>query len=153
MKKILLLIFIFTGIIGHAQNSTDEQSIKNVILQFFQSLEQKDTNLLKSTLDLDGQIWSMRKQDGLQKAAMRFFYDDKNRLHSLPSVKEEAISFDIKIHKNIASAWVPYKFIINGQFSHCGIDVFSLMKLDGSWKIVNLAYTVETEDCEDLNKN
>ncbi len=60
----------------------------------------------------------------------------------------------LNCYKGIAVAWVPYEFTVNGAFSHCGIDVFTLMKRDGNWQIVTAAYTVEKEDCDTLeNKN
>jgi hypothetical protein len=58
-------------------------------------------------------------------------------------------SIKIEIHKDIAMAWVPYDFYINNGFSHCGIDVFTLMKTEKGWKIALIAYTVEKSGCED----
>ena len=43
----------------------------------------------------------------------------------------------------IATVWMPYDFHRNGQFSHNGIDVFVLMKLEDGWKIVSAAWTAE----------
>ena len=45
----------------------------------------------------------------------------------------------------IAVVWAPYDFHVNGRFSHNGTDVFTLMKCDAGWSIINLAYTVEPE--------
>src|SRR3569833_4479380 len=44
----------------------------------------------------------------------------------------------------IAVVWAPYDFHLNGKFHHCGIDSFSLLKVDGSWKISGISYTSET---------
>ena len=47
---------------------------------------------------------------------------------------------------NIASVWTPYDFYINGEFSHCGVDLFYLVK-EEDWKIAHFGYTV-TETCK-----
>ena len=47
---------------------------------------------------------------------------------------------------NIASVLAPYDFYINGEFSHCGVDLFYLVK-EKDWKIAHFGYTV-TETCK-----
>ncbi len=54
----------------------------------------------------------------------------------------------VEVHQNIAMAWVPYDFHRNNIFSHCGIDVFTLMKTPKGWKIALIAYSVEKTGCE-----
>ncbi len=43
----------------------------------------------------------------------------------------------------IAVMWGAYEFLIDGKFSHCGIDSADLAKLEGSWKIANWMWAVE----------
>ena len=66
----------------------------------------------------------------------------------MSDVKEIAKDFDINIKDGIACAWVPYEFYIEGRFSHCGVDVFTLFEIDGEWMIVSAAYTVEKSNCD-----
>ena len=42
---------------------------------------------------------------------------------------------------NIASVWAPYDFFSNGRFSHCGVDLFYLVKENKEWKIAHFGYT------------
>jgi len=49
------------------------------------------------------------------------------------------------VHEGIAVVWTPYEFHVNGEFSHCGVDAFSLVRIDGQWKIAGIVYTVERE--------
>jgi hypothetical protein len=46
------------------------------------------------------------------------------------------------VEGRIAMVWLPYDFYINGAWSHCGIDVFTMVKQDTTWKIASLVYTV-----------
>jgi hypothetical protein len=44
--------------------------------------------------------------------------------------------------------WTPYRFIFNGKFSHCGVNSFTLVKLNGEWKINYVIDTRRKEKCE-----
>jgi len=46
--------------------------------------------------------------------------------------------------------WAPYEFWIDNATSHCGVDVFSFVKLDGTWRVANSMWTVEPGACTGL---
>jgi hypothetical protein len=49
--------------------------------------------------------------------------------------------------------WAPYDLWVNKKFSHCGVDVFTLIKTNQGWKIASLVYTVEPDACEKDRKS
>jgi hypothetical protein len=53
----------------------------------------------------------------------------------------------IRLHGPLASVWGEYEFLIDGEFSHCGVDALSLVKTDGQWRIANWMWTVERSGC------
>ena len=64
------------------------------------------------------------------------------------NVVYERITFnDIKIDGDLASVWAPYKFYLGDKFSHCGVDVFSLMKTASGWKIIYIVDTRRKDNC------
>ena len=80
--------------------------------------------------------------------------DDMKKLAAMNTVIEERpLSYEIKIHNDIAIAWVPYTLSLSGKFSHCGVDVFTLIKTGDGWKIVNASYSVEPDGCAALKEN
>ena len=48
---------------------------------------------------------------------------------------------EVRVAGALATVWTPYDFYIGSEFSHCGIDVATLMRGDGGWKIINLNWT------------
>jgi len=59
----------------------------------------------------------------------------------------------VLVHRDIAQFWAPYSFDIDGKRSHCGVDSFSLARVDGKWLVTNLTYTVEPpERCIELGE-
>jgi hypothetical protein len=41
----------------------------------------------------------------------------------------------------------PYQFYIGDKFSHCGVNSFQLVKLQGQWKI---QYLIDTQEKREL---
>ena len=56
----------------------------------------------------------------------------------------------VLVRGSIAVVWTPYELWADGKTSHCGIDVFDLMKEQGVWKIANAMWTVEPDACPAL---
>ena len=50
----------------------------------------------------------------------------------------------------LAVIWAPYEFQLNGKTTHCGIDVFNMVKADGAWKVASLTWTTEPDGCAEL---
>jgi hypothetical protein len=67
-------------------------------------------------------------------------------------IEERPLLIEIKIHNDIAIAWVPYTISVGGKFSHCGIDVFTFLNSKEGWKIVNTTYSIEPDGCAELKK-
>ena len=56
----------------------------------------------------------------------------------------------VHVRGSIAVVWTPYEFWVDGKTSHCGIDVFDMMKEKGVWRIANAMWTVEPDACPAL---
>lgn len=58
--------------------------------------------------------------------------------------------FNVKVHQsgNVASAWTPFAFYLDGKLSHCGINSFQLVKQKEQWKIRYLIDNAHQGDCE-----
>lgn len=153
MNKILLLLLLFTSVQCCAQQNeeTKKNEVQEKVNHFFKALETKDTVLYKTIVFTNGQIWTVRKQQDTLKNSVRSFADDMKKLAATNAVIEERpLSYEIKIHNDIAIAWVPYTLSLSGKFSHCGVDVFTLIKTSDGWKIVNASYSIEPDGCATL---
>jgi len=59
----------------------------------------------------------------------------------------------ILVRRDIAHFWAPYSFDVDGKRSHCGVDSFSLARIEGKWILTNNAWTVEPpENCAALGE-
>ena len=151
MKQILILLTSAFLISSICPAQTAEDSVKAVINQLFDGMRNIDVEKLKDVF-ADSAILqtTKRKADGtfyVQNDAVNKFIESisKSKKDSL----DERISFEsIKIDGPLASVWTPYKFYFAGKFSHCGVNSFQLVRINGNWKIQYLVDTRRRQGCE-----
>lgn len=155
MKSIFLLFSLLSGFGLAAQTTNnDQQAVLEKVNKFFEALEKRDTILYKSLVMPDAQVWTVRSRNDSLINTMRTCNEDVTRLAASKNlIEEKPLSAEIKIHKDIAVVWMPYTINIGGKFSHCGIDVFTLLRTPDGWKMVSLAYSIEPDGCAALRGN
>ena len=67
-------------------------------------------------------------------------------------MKEEMYDPKVETHGDWAMVWGRYVFYVNDKISHCGINQFNLVRIDGTWKITNGASTIDPGDCTEKEK-
>lgn len=77
---------------------------------------------------------------------------ERVRVHSVAEVLAQPSSVRItergygataRVQDRLAQVWMPYDIYIDGKWSHCGVDAFTLLKIAGAWRVASLFYTVE----------
>lgn len=148
---LILLLLAGLSLSVSAQTGSEAEVRKAVLASvqaFFDTMAAKDVGGAAETVVPNGRFYSIREVDG--KRVVRTF-TNQEYLDDLPKGKENYRErmWDpiVRIRGDIASVWTNYDFWIDGKMSHCGVDSFTLIKIDGIWKITGGAYTVE-RDCE-----
>jgi len=65
------------------------------------------------------------------------------------SLDEQFVVRDVIVDDNLVTVVTPYTFTYQGNFSHCGVDVFLIARQGEAWKIAGLADTRRPGGCED----
>ncbi len=149
MKAFLIsLTLVSLSVTATAQSSED--SVKMVINKMFAGMKNADSAMFMSTFAPDAILQTI----GMNKQRQTVVATDKLSEFAgfVAKLKkdsaDERITFDmIKIDGALAIAWTPYKFYHNGNFSHCGVNSFQLVKYNGEWKIQYLVDTRRRTNC------
>ncbi len=139
-------LLLFTPTLARADDRAD---VKAAVDQWLAALNANDADAFVASQLADGMTFRQAHEaDGVMKLTSRGNAEwadrvrtGKDRLH------EQYWQPKILVHGGIAVFWAPYSFDINGQRSHCGVDVFDLVKADGRWKVANAMWTVEPDGC------
>jgi len=151
MSKYLLVIALaFSAIIANGQTS-EETGIKEPINNLFEGMRKSDAALIKSAFSETAVLQTIKKnKEGkliVENENVADFLTAITKPHA--DVYDERIVFEtIKIDGPLASVWTPYKFYVGTTFSHCGVDSYQLVKIDGKWKIQYLIDTRRKDGCE-----
>ena len=151
MKQILILLTAGIFVSTYTTAQTAEDSAKAVVNQLFTAMRTVDPVMLKEAFADSAVLQTIRrKQDGT------FFVQNEkvdDFIKSISAAKkdslDERITFEtVKIDGPLASVWTPYKFYYAGKFSHCGVNSFQLVRINGRWKIQFLIDTRRRQGCE-----
>lgn len=148
LRFFILLTSLSIGINVFSQ--TAEDSVKNTVNTLFKGMKNADPELLKSAF-ADGAILQTIARDKEGKTVVRTD-QVSDFVASISKIKkdsaDERIVFEtIKIDGPLAIVWTPYNFYYNGQFSHCGVNSFQLVRLNGAWKIQYIIDTRRRAGC------
>ncbi|TCK69013.1 putative lumazine-binding protein [Winogradskyella wandonensis] len=150
-KQILTLITLMAFLVGSAQNS-EEADVKQTIIDFFDAFHKQDTVKLKSMAkgNITMQSISVTKE-GKTRLDENDYYAFIKNIAGIPKDKtfeEKLLDYKIQVDGKMANAWTPYEFWFNGNFSHCGVNSFQLVKEDNDWKIIYLVDTRRRQGCQ-----
>lgn len=115
-----------------------------VVRQLLDGWREADSAKAQATWAPDFRLFTLRN-DGEGK---RLDQDTRERLSkSMRALKPGG--WDIRLGQTvlqqdqtgIATLWAPYTFYLSGKKSHCGIETFTLYRLNEGWKIVQFADT------------
>ena len=145
MKKLLLLLFLCPLLAISQQKTSDEDQIKAVILKTFSAMKSVDSVALKSCFASNAMLHiSQVKPEGNVVREVPVTKFIQNVMTRKPGEMDERVLSwgPILIDQEIATAWVPYEFYLNGKFTHKGVDVFLLVKSGNEFKIQTLMYNM-----------
>jgi hypothetical protein len=127
-----------------SNNDAEKVAVLNVIKQTFKAMLTADTVLLKSCFAPGAIMHVVQNQKDSVVVRTSKVVDFVASIGKQQPGSLDERSFDeiIYIDRELASAWAPYTFHRNGQFSHKGIDSFQFVKLKDGWKIQYLIYNM-----------
>ena len=124
--------------------SSAEAEVLAAVQAWLDALETNDAGALKKLTHADGVAFSARYLPGQERIRVRTNRSDlESAGKPRPRYTERFWNPTVLVRADLAQFWAPYSFDIDGKRSHCGIDSFTLMRIDGRWVMTNASWTVE----------
>ena len=145
----LLMFLLSSYTYVHAQSTED--SVKNTVNLLFEGMKNADPSVLKKAFSDSAILQTIgRNKEGktiIRNEKVDAFAEAISK--SPKGALDERIQFEtIRIDGPLAIVWTPYKFYYDGKFSHCGVNSFQLVRVNGEWKIQYLIDTRRRENCD-----
>jgi hypothetical protein len=144
-SALALLLMVVPAQAGPRQ---DRGEVLAAVQSLFDAMAAHDQAALMAAVIPEGRITSHRVRDGQVSLRTTGWAEWAQQVAGATQrLEERMVDPQVRIRGSLATVWTEYTFHIDGTFSHCGIDLFDLAKVDGRWRILNISYTAETEGC------
>ena len=97
--------------------------------------------LARLTID-SGVVGGSGVRNGLERLSLRNWRVYTQRTGSA-DFTERGFDATARVQDRLAQVWMPYDLYIGDKWSHCGVDVFTLLKSEGRWRVASLVFTIE----------
>lgn len=142
MNHLVALIGLVAAIPALAQ-TPDETAVKTTIARMFEGMSKADSTLLKPLFAPNARLQTVQNKQGsvsVKEDPIGGFIASIGKAKA-GALDERLSGMDIRIDGDLATAWTPYSFYYNGRQSHCGANAFTLVRMNGSWRIQNIIDT------------
>jgi len=144
-----LSMILLVGNQAKCQDTLGETKIKNLITDFFLAMKAKNIQVIQDSFHPDAVMNTTLDGGDFATLGHAKVADFLSRVGtSQATLDEQILSIEIRIDGHMANAWTPYKFYVDENFSHCGVNSFQLINTDVGWKIVHIIDTRHKEGCD-----
>lgn len=149
-KPAILIILALALLVPAAWAQTEEKLIVETAQNVMTGINTGDEELIRSAMLPGSILVSTGVREGEAYTNVTASEEFASRVGSMTEDYHERIfEYEIHIQQGVAVLWAQYDFHIDGTFSHCGVDTFTLVKSSEGWKVASLAYTVEQDGCKE----
>lgn len=152
MKSIILILSLSLTLQGFAQELLSTQNAKIIIDIFMDGYRTGDTIKMKSVMHPNmtmNRAYLNKEQENI------LMYIRTTELLKYAATKGKSLNWDeqltdyiVNSDGNLAHVWAPYEYFLDGKFSHCGANSFTLVYTDESWKILHLIDSLRIGSCK-----
>jgi ketosteroid isomerase-like protein len=144
MRLFLVLLSLGLGLPAAAQS--DAEQVEQVARDALAAISAKDSTAFMALMTPGARAYSV------SNGASRFRDVEVDatglaRASGQPAYLERMWDPTVLVDGDLAVVWTPYDFWIGDQFSHCGTDVFTMMRTEDGWRLATIAYNV-VRDCQ-----
>jgi len=129
--------------------SDAQHEVFAVVQQLFNGMREKDSTKMRATLHPEARLVTTGVRDSVPTVGLvsptQWLAGVAGASASL--LDERLRNPVVHVDAGLASVWAEYTFYIDGRMSHCGVDLFHLVRTAEGWKIIDLADTRHREGC------
>ena len=149
IASVLLAVLAAPTALSAQTASSDSVAAVTVAHDLLRAISTRDTILARKLLLPGAQLVSIPDPAAATQGART--QSDTQFMTSLSTgtqvFVERMWSPTVFLQGPLAIVRAPYDFRLDGAFSHCGVDVFTLVKSRGEWRISHVVYTTQRANC------
>ncbi len=141
----LLSVLAACALFASAADQSDKDDVVAAVNRLFAAMSAKNAGEIAAAMTADAKLIAAQGDKISTPIAPADF---ARRIASNPArIVERIYNPTVLVRGRIATVWADYDVYVDSKFGHCGIDAFMLAKTEAGWKISQIEYTAETENC------
>ncbi|MFN8582883.1 MAG: nuclear transport factor 2 family protein [Gemmatimonadaceae bacterium] len=143
MRTHVTLILALAGLIhrADAQSPDPRASAIAVADSALAAITRGDAAALTDLMVPEAVMYPTRTTDGATTWRVRTRAEQRDA--KITGVVERGFRPQALVSGGIAMVWMPYDLYVNGAWSHCGADVFTMVRTGSSWRITAMTWSAE----------
>ncbi|MBD2840874.1 nuclear transport factor 2 family protein [Erythrobacter rubeus] len=131
-----------------ADAAAEQARVAAAVEGFMAAFNAKDADAMASQSIAGATVTVIEEQDGEDRLRTQPLETLISGISATGSDIAEPI-WDMRVMQEgpVATVVANFDFLINGVRSHCGTNVFNLVRVEGEWKIAGIAYSHIEEGC------
>ena len=147
---VLAAVIAFAAFAPALEAQDGEAAVRAAIMQIFEGMHTANPEMVREVFAPDARFAVISTRNGPAVIAAQAVDGWIEAIgQSGGSWDEQVYDLDINVDGDMASAWVPYTFYLDGAVRHCGINSIELLRDAEGWRITQLSDTRRTENCPD----
>ena len=155
MKKTIIFVLLILMSLTLVRAQDDRQAAIAVVNRLFDGMKTKSADQIKSVFTDNVHFLAIDKPrdgKGISKSRVNTGESFIKMITESKSAEyiEKMISPEARIEGDLAIVSGRYTVYVGDKFSHCGMDIFNLVRTEAGWKISQGAFTLEFQCDRDL---
>lgn len=127
---------------GQGQASGDEKAAIDVATSALAAITRGDMTAFTDLMLPEAVLFPTSTQDGVSRYRVRTRAEQR-AAPMTRKITERGFRAEARVSGPVAMVWYPYDLYADGQWSHCGVDVFTLVRTDRRWRISTMSWSAE----------
>lgn len=151
MKRLarMLALPVLLGLPAQAPaQASPEAEVEAVVQELFRHMRAGDADAMAALMHDDVRLVTTSVRDGVpvaQVVPVAAWLDGVR--NSEAELDERLYDVEVRVSQGLATVWTGYDLLVDGEFSHCGVDAFQLVETAQGWRILQVADTRRREGC------
>ena len=137
----VLTLTIFLGTITVAEAADVKKDVLAVADSALKLISSEDFRALSELMAEDAVSYTVSIKDGEHRLRVRTWAETRDYT-TYNDIVERGFDPTVLVSGPLATVWYPYDFYLDGDWSHCGVDVFVLGLTENGWRILSMAWNV-----------
>lgn len=150
MRRILPTLILATLVAppALAGQSSEEAAVEAVVHDLFRFMKAGDADAMAGLMHDEVRLVTTGVQNGAPVARVVPVDSWLEGVRTSEAELDERLyDVEVRVSGGLATVWTGYDLLVDGEFSHCGVDAFQLVRTADGWKILQVADTRRREGC------